>query len=105
MVVTQIWQSLYYGFYLYELAVLKMKICQKSQTCLNITQIFIQGISIHSQALGFSTPCFLKHSPLISFWFYVFSFLTVVAPLFASPFYLTSGSLILKLGTIDIGVR
>lgn len=30
----------------------EMKICQKSQTCLNITQIFIQGISIPSPALG-----------------------------------------------------
>ena len=60
MVVTQIWQSLYYGFYLYELAVLKMKICQKSQTCLNITQIFIQGISIHSQALGIFHSLFPK---------------------------------------------
>lgn len=72
MVVTQIWQSLYHGFYLYELAVLKMKICQKSQTCLNITQIFIQGISIPSPALGIFHCLFPKalnlcrESPLLT---------------------------------------
>lgn len=57
MVVTWIWQSLYWGFYLYKLALLKIKICQKSQTCLNITQIFIQVIVISSQVL--------RHFPLL----------------------------------------
>ena len=90
------------------LAILATKMALGSPSVISIVSRHFSSIAalhilLHQR--GLTTPCFLKHSPLISFWFYVFSFLTVVAPLFASPFYLTSGSLILKLGTIDIGVR
>lgn len=39
---------------------------------------------------GLTTFCFLKHSPLMSSWCYLFFFRALAVVLFASPLYLTS---------------